>query len=86
MKLYHVLIQNASFSNLMLLSILGLQMAIPLNVRHVDFLTKAEKSGREIGLGIWAQFMFQPMQSSLSPIMTGYIGNARSLIFHRPER
>ncbi len=53
-RLYHVWLPQVLLSELMLLSGLGQQMTIPPNVRHVDFLTKAQQSGRDIGLGIWA--------------------------------
>ena len=54
-RLYHVWLQQTLLSELMLLTGLGRQMTIPPNVRHVDFLTKAQKQGREIGLGLWGK-------------------------------
>jgi len=54
-RLYHVWLQPTLLSELMLLTGLGRQMTIPPNVRHLDFLTKAQKQGREIGLGIWGK-------------------------------
>ena len=54
-RLYHVWLQPTLLSELMLLTGLGRQMTIPPNVRHVDFLTQAQKNGREIGLGIWSK-------------------------------
>ena len=54
-RLYHVWLQPTLLSELMLLTGLGRQMTIPPNVRHVDFLTKAQRLGREIGLGIWGK-------------------------------
>ena len=54
-RLYHVWLQPTLLSELMLLTGLGRQMTIPPNVRYVDFLTKAQKQGREIGLGVWGK-------------------------------
>jgi len=54
-RLYHVWLSPVLLSELMLLTGLGRQMTIPPNVRHVDFLTKAQQLGREIGLGIWGK-------------------------------
>jgi len=54
-RLYHVWLQQTLLSELMLLTGLGRQMTIPPNVRHVDFLTKAQRLGREIGLGVWGK-------------------------------
>jgi len=54
-RLYHVWLQPTLLSELMLLSGLGRQMTIPPNVRHVDFLTKAQQLGREVGLGLWGK-------------------------------
>ena len=54
-RLYHVWLQPTLLSELMLLTGLGRQMTIPPNVRYVDFLTKAQRLGREIGLGIWGK-------------------------------
>ena len=54
-RLYHVWLQPVLLSELMLLSGLGRQMTIPPNVRHVDFLTKAQQLGREVGLGLWGK-------------------------------
>jgi len=54
-RLYHVWLQPTLLSELMLLTGLGQQMTIPPNVKHVDFLTQAQKNGREIGLGIWSK-------------------------------
>ena len=54
-RLYHVWLQQTLLSELMLLTGLGRQMTIPPNVRHVEFLTQAQKQGREIGLGIWGK-------------------------------
>jgi len=54
-RLYHVWLSPVLLSELMLLSGLGRQMTIPPNVRYVDFLTEAQKQGREIGLGIWGK-------------------------------
>ena len=54
-RLYHVWLPQTLLSELMLLSGLGRQMTIPPNVRHVDFLTKAQRLGREIGLGVWGK-------------------------------
>jgi len=54
-RLYHVWLQPTLLSELMLLVGLGQQMTIPPNVRHSDFLTQAQKKGREIGLGIWSK-------------------------------
>jgi len=54
-RLYHVWLSQTLLSELMLLTGLARQMTIPPNVRHVDFLTQAQKQGREIGLGIWGK-------------------------------
>jgi len=54
-RLYHVWLQPTLLSELMLLAGLGRQMTIPPNVKYVDFLTQAQKNGREIGLGIWSK-------------------------------
>ena len=54
-RLYHVWLPQVLVGELMLLSGLGQLMTIPPNVRHVDFLTKAQRLGREIGLGIWGK-------------------------------
>ena len=54
-RLYHVWLQPILLSELMLLAGLGRQMTIPPNVKYVDFLTQAQKNGREIGLGIWSK-------------------------------
>ena len=54
-RLHHVWLQPTLLSELMLLTGLGRQMTIPPNVRHVEFLTKAQKQGSEIGLGIWSK-------------------------------
>ena len=54
-RLYHVWLQPTLLSELMLLAGLGRQMTIPPNVKYVDFLTQAQKQGREIGLGIWGK-------------------------------
>ncbi len=54
-RLYHVWVPNVLLSELMLLAGLGQQMTIPPNVRHVDFLTRAQNAGRDIGLGIWSK-------------------------------
>jgi len=54
-RLYHVWLPQTLLSELMLLAGLGRQMTIPPNVRHVEFLTQAQRQGREIGLGIWSK-------------------------------
>ena len=54
-RLFHVWLQPTLLSELMLLAGLGQQMTIPPNVKHSDFLTQAQKKGREIGLGIWSK-------------------------------
>jgi len=54
-RLYHVWLQPTLLSELMLLVGLGRQLTIPPNIKHVDFLTKAQKQGREIGLGLWGK-------------------------------
>ena len=54
-RLYHVWLSQTLLSELMLLTGLARQMTIPPNVRHVDFLTQAQKQGREIGLGVWGK-------------------------------
>ena len=54
-RLYHVWLPQTLLSELMLLTGLGRQLTIPPNVRHVEFLTQAQKQGREIGLGLWGK-------------------------------
>lgn len=54
-RLYHVWVSPTLVSELMLLSGLGAQMTIPPNVRHAEWLSRAQRLGREIGLGIWAR-------------------------------
>jgi len=54
-RLYHVWLPQTLLSELMLLAGLGRQMTIPPNVKHVDFLMKAQQLGREIGLGLWGK-------------------------------
>jgi len=54
-RLYHVWVSPTLVSELMLLSGLGAQMTIPPNVRHAEWLSRAQRLGREIGLGIWAK-------------------------------
>jgi len=65
--LYHVWIPNVLLSELMLLSGLGQQMTIPPNVKHVEQLTKAQQSGRAIGLGLWAGLTFPSTQTRITP-------------------
>lgn len=53
-RLYHVWLAPTLASELVLLCGLGTQMTIPPNVRHAEWLSRAQRLGREIGLGIWA--------------------------------
>lgn len=85
--LAHVWVERVLVSEIALLSGLGLEMTVPPNVQYVDFLRQAQEYGRGIGLGIWAQTAPSPKQTVTPTTVTtvGYVGNARSMIFHRPD-
>jgi len=82
-RLYHVWIPNVLLSELMLLTGLGIQMTIPPNTRHADFLRRAENAAMNIGLGMWSlskpsisTYIFRqthPMQARTQPSDIVYV-------------
>ena len=86
-RLYHVWIDNVLLSEVMLLVGLGMQMTIPPNVQHVEFLRQAQEAGRNIGLGIWSLTVSPQPKQAVTPVQPAvyYIGNARSKKFHRQD-
>ncbi|WP_240610870.1 thermonuclease family protein [Ammonifex thiophilus] len=58
-------------------------MTVPPNVKYSDLFVKFQREAREQGKGLWGLAPAAPSTGKGGE--TGYIGNARSKVFHRPD-
>jgi micrococcal nuclease len=73
------------FNAELLLAGLAQVMTVPPNVKYADLFVKLQREAREAGKGLWGAGEASSSGAAAVPAPAGYIGNANSKKFHRPD-
>ncbi|RDV83043.1 nuclease [Ammonifex thiophilus] len=76
-------VRSKMFNARLLLDGYAQVMTVQPNVKYADLFVKFQREAREQGKGLWGLAPAAPSTSKGGE--AGYIGNARSKVFHRPD-